>query len=74
MFHVSTGGARHGTFLLVLFFIFVREDGEEIGMLRLDDRALHAFAVGFCLGTGLGGIKAGKTSTCYSPFGPDVVG
>ena len=46
MFHVSTGGARHGGFCLFFFFFVLRENGEEIGLVRLDDRTLHVFAGG----------------------------
>ena len=35
-------------------FFFLRADGEETVVLRLDDRTLHVFAGG-CFGTGLGG-------------------
>ena len=67
-------GRDMGVFCLFFFFFFVREDGEEISMLRLDDRTLHVF-VGGCLGTGFGKtIKVAKASSYHSPFGPDAAG
>ena len=59
MFHVSTGGARYGGFCLFFFFFFVK-DGEEIGMVRLDDRTLHVFAGGMLFGDGIGRTYKGE--------------